>query len=124
MTTTTGTQATDNAALCAAVDQLKSAVSGMQNLTTNTSISQLATDTGNVATAWGAVETAAKTSKGVDTTQLGNAVDTFESTMTALPSKGLSFSQDIAQAKAAIQPVVQAAKDVAPNCSGTSTTGS
>jgi len=96
----------------------------MKDLTTSTSISQFATATGNVATAWGALETAATTAKGIDTTQLGNAVNTFESTMGSLPSKGLSFSQDIAQAKTAIQPVEQAATGIAPNCSATSTTGS
>jgi hypothetical protein len=122
--TGTGTQASANAQLCAASSQLKSAIAGMTNLTTSTSISQFASATSDVASAWSALESAAKTAKGIDTTQLGNAVNTFESTMSALPSKGLSFSQDIAQAKAAIQPVEQAAKNIAPNCSSTSTTGS
>jgi hypothetical protein len=121
---TTGSQATANAQLCSAVSQLNSAISGMKNLTTNTSLTQFATDTGNVATAWGALESAAKSAKGIDTTQLGNAVNTFESTMTSLPGKGLPFSQDIAAAKTAIQPVEQSAKNIAPNCSSTSTTGS
>jgi len=59
-----------------------------------------------------------------NTTQLKNAVNTFESTMTSLPSKGLSLSADVTQAKAAIVPVENAAKNLVPNCSGTSTTGS
>ena len=122
--TGTGTQAVANAQLCAAASQLKSAIAGMKDLTTSSSISQFASATGNVATAWGALESAAASANGIDTTQLGNAVNTFESTMSSLPSKGLSFSQDIAQAKTAIQPVEQAAKNIAPDCSATSTTGS
>jgi len=94
----------------------------MKGLTSSTSITQFASATTSVASAWAALQTAAAAAKGVDTTQLGNAVNTFESTMSSLPSKGLSFSQDIQTAKTAIQPVEQAAKNIAPNCAGTSTT--
>jgi len=124
-TSTTSTQAAANAQLCAAVSQMKSSVADFKDLTSNTSFTELATLTANVASAWTTLETAAKSAKGVDTTQLRNAVNNFESTMTALPGKNLSFSQDIDQAKTAIQPVVTAAQDVAPNCgSSTATSGS
>jgi len=119
----TGTQAAANAELCAAVTQLNTAISGMKGLTTSTSITQFATATTNVASAWTALQSAAKTAKGIDTTQLGNAVNTFESTMQSLLGSGKSFSQDIQTAKSAIQPVEQSAKNIAPNCGATSTTG-
>lgn len=94
----------------------------MNGLTSSTSITQFASATSGVASAWAALQSAAGAAKGVDTTQLGDAVNTFESTMSSLPSKGLSFSQDIQTAKTAIKPVEQAAKNIAANCPGTSTT--
>jgi len=124
-TTGTSTSASADAQLCAASNQLQSAVQGMKNLSSNPSLSGFAVATGNVATAWSSLESAAKNAKtSVNTTQLKNAVNTFESTMTSLPSKGLSLSADVTQAKAAIVPVENAAKNLVPNCSGTSTTGS
>jgi hypothetical protein len=119
-TTSTSSQKTANAQLCSAASGLQSAISGMNGLTSSTSITQFASATGGVATAWAALQTAAAAS--IDTTKLGNAVNTFESTMQSLPGKGLSFSQDIQSAKAAIVPVEQAAKSIAPNCGTTSTT--
>ncbi len=126
-TTTTGTttaQSAANAQLCSAVAQMKSSISAFKNLTTNTSITEFASLTTNVASAWTALESAAKSAKGIDTTQLGNAVNTFESTMTSLPAQHLSFSQDIAQAKTAVEPVATAAQNIAPNCNGSSTSTS
>jgi len=125
-TTTTGTstQSAANAQLCSAVSQMKSSISAFGNLTTNTSITEFASLTTNVASAWTALESAAKSAKGVDTTQLGNAVNTFESTMTALPGQHLSFSQDISEAKTAVQPVATAAQNIAPSCNGSSTSTS
>jgi hypothetical protein len=121
-TTSTSSQTAANAQLCSAASGLQSAISGMNGLTSSTSITQFASATGGVATAWAALQTAAAAAKGIDTTKLGNAVNTFESTMQSLPGKGLSFSQDIQSAKAAIVPVKQAAKSIAPNCGTTSTT--
>jgi hypothetical protein len=124
-TGTTSTQSAANAQLCAAVSQMKTSIADFKNLSTNTSLTEFASLTSGVAAAWTQLEAAAKTAKGIDTTQLGNAVNTFESTMTSLPAKHLSFSQDITQAKAALQPVAQAAQTVAPNCgTSTSTSGS
>jgi hypothetical protein len=119
MTDTTGSStssATTNAALCAAVANFKASLTGMKNLSKSSSVSDFATATGNVSTAWAQLQTAAKSVKGVDTTALGNAVNTFTTTMTSLPSKGLSFSQDIDAAKQAVVPLETAVKDLAPNC--------
>ena len=121
---TTGSQATANALLCSAVSQLNSAISGMKNLTDEylaDAVRNRHRQRRDGVERWRPPPSSAK---GIDTTQLGNAVNTFESTMTSLPGKGLPFSQDIAAAKTAIQPVEQSAKNIAPNCSSTSTTGS
>jgi len=124
-TKSTSTQSAANAQLCSAVSQMKASINDFKNLSTNTSLTEFATLTSGVAAAWTQLEAAAKSAKGIDTTQLGNAVNTFESTMTSLPAKHLSFSEDITQAKAALQPVAQAAQSVAPNCgTSTSTSGS
>jgi hypothetical protein len=124
-TSGTSTGATADAQLCAASNQMKTAIQGMKNLSSDPSLSGFATATGNVVTAWSSLQSAAANAKSsIDTTQLKNAVNTFESTMTSLPSKGLSLSQDVAQAKTAIVPVEDAVKNLVPNCSGTSTTGS
>ncbi len=119
MTSTTGSStssATTNAALCSAVTNFKASLAGMKNLSSSSSISDFATATGNVSSAWSQLQTAAQSAKGVDTTALGNAVNTFTSTMTALPGKGLTFSQDIAAAKQAIVPLQNDVTKLAPNC--------
>lgn len=123
-TATTSTQSSANAQLCSAASGLKSSLTAFGSLATNTSQLQFATLTTNVVAAWATLEAAAKSAKGVDTTQLSTAVNNFESTMSSLPGKHLSFSQDIAQAKAAIVPVATAAQSVAPNCGGSSTSTS
>lgn len=118
-TGTTTSSAATNAALCSAVANFKSALSGMTNLGSSPSISSFAAATGNVATAWTQLQTAAKSAKGVDTTALSNAVNTFENTMQSLPSKGFSatnISSAVDAAKQAVVPLQDAVKGLAPNC--------
>jgi hypothetical protein len=91
----------------------------MTNLSKSSSVSEFATATGNVTTSWAQLQTAAASAKGVDTTALSNAVSSFTSTMTSLPSKGFSagnIGAAVTAAKQAVVPLQSAVKDLAPNC--------
>lgn len=120
--TATGTAAA-NAAFCASLVDVQSALTDVKNLnSSNISLLTLTTTVSSLTTALSELAAGAKDAAGVNASALQSSFAQLKDDLVAIPGSGQGLSAGLASAQKALQPVQDQLNELKPECSTDGTT--